>query len=114
MTISEFNDRYYLHDSVIDKIEYQSNILTIYCEFCEFMQEDYKDSDYANSDIIIIFHNATFSLTQGFQIANAGVLDHSVSDNMITLMLENYPDQYGELKITGDNIEVKKLRYYNL
>ena len=114
MTLAEFNEKFYLHDSVIDRIEYQSDTLTVYCGFCEFMQEDYKDSDYANSDIIIIVHNATFTLTPDFQIEDAGILDHTVSENMITLHLENYPDQYGELKIIADSVEVKKLRYYNL
>jgi hypothetical protein len=114
MNLNEFNEKYYLHDSVIDKIEYQSNTLTIYCQFCEFMQDDYKESDFANSDIIITFHNSTYSLTPDFQIEDAGIIDHSVSESTITLRLENFPDQYGELKISADIVEVRKLRYYNL
>lgn len=114
MTLTEFNNKYYFHDSVIYKLEYQSSTLTIYCQFCNFMQADYKDSDYANSDIIITFRNATYTLTANFQIVDAGIIDQIVIGNKMKLFLENYSNQYGELEITAEYIEVKKLRSYNL
>ncbi len=114
MTLTEFNDKYYFHDSVIDKLEYQSGTLTIYCQFCDFMQADYKDTDYSNSDIIITFHNAKYTLTSYFQIVDAEIINQIVIGNKMKLFLENYSNQCGELEITAEYIEVKKLRSYNL
>ena len=64
MTLSEFNDQYFFHDSILNKLEYSDGELRLFCEFCDFMQENYDDKDDANSDIIVVFQNAEYKFNK--------------------------------------------------
>ena len=67
MTFLELNEKYYFHDSVLEKIEYINNDLKLYCCFCDFMQKDYKNGSHTNSDIIVVFHNAVYEIDGDLQ-----------------------------------------------
>ena len=43
MTLSELDERYYFHDSTLEKLEYSDGELKLYVRFCDFMQENYDD-----------------------------------------------------------------------
>ncbi len=114
MTLDELNNKYYFHDSIIRGLECQSENVILHCNFCDFMQKDYKESDFTNSDIVLTFHNATYKLSDIFPLSNAGILTQKISGNTLTFCMENGPDTYGELEITADSIEVTRVRSYNL
>lgn len=114
MTLSELYNNYYFHDSVLDKLEYHDNEVKLYCQFCDFMQEDYNDKDDPNSDIIAVFHNAAYKINGNWEISGAGFLNQRIEDNSIIFFMESSSDQFGELIITASCVEVIKVRTYNL
>ena len=114
MTLSYFNNHYYFHDSILDKIEYSDGELKLYCEFCDFMQDDYDDKDDTNSDIIVIFHNAEYKTNGNWQICNSEFLDQTIRNDYIVFFMESSPDEYGELLINASAVDVIVVRTYNL
>ena len=114
MTLSELNDRYYFHDSILDKLEYSDGELKIYCEFYDFMQDNYDDRDNANSDIIVVFHNAEYKTNGKWQICNSEFLDQRIENDSIVFFMESSPYECGKLLIKAESVEVIKIRTYNL
>jgi len=114
MTISEFNDNYCFHDSILDKLEYSDGELKLYCEFCDFMQDKYDSKDDTNSDIIVVFHNAEYQISGKWQICGAGFLDQRIENNSIIFFMESSTDEFGELLIKANSVDVFKVRTYNL
>ncbi len=114
MTLSEFDDNYYFHDSILDKLEYSDGELRLYCEFCDFMQDNYDDKDDANSDIIVVFHHAEYQISGNWQIYEASFLDQRVENNSIIFFMEGSTDEFGELLIKANSVDVFKVRTYNL
>ena len=57
MTIQEFSDRYYLHDSIVSSINYNKDAetLEIVLDFCYWAQEGYDKSHPATGPLIITF-----------------------------------------------------------
>ena len=57
MTLAEFENKYYLHDSSIDKIEYDAadKKLTLTIDFCFWMQNWY-DKNHAENGLMKTFH----------------------------------------------------------
>lgn len=114
MTLSELNDRYYFHDSILDKLEYFDGELKIYCEFCDFIQDNYDNRDDANSDIIVVFHSAEYKTNGKWQICDSEFLDQKIENDSIVFFMESSPYECGELLIKADSVEVFKVRTYNL
>lgn len=114
MTLSEFNDDYYFHDSILNKLEYSNGELKLYCEFCNFMQENYDDKEHTNSDIIVIFHNSEYKISGKWQVCESCFLDQRLENDSIIFFMESSPYEFGELSIKADSAEILKVRTYNL
>lgn len=114
MTLEEFCRHYTLHDSVIGNLQYENGELRIYCEFCNFMQENYNENDPKNSDVVITFRNARYSVTDGFIVNEAGFLSQKLNGDTLVFILENGIGTYGELSVKADSVKVDVLRSYSL
>lgn len=114
MTLLELYNNYYFHDSVLDKLEYHNNEVKLYCQFCDFMQANYNDKNDSNSDIIAVFHNATYKINGNWEISDAGFLNQRIEDDSIIFFMESSPDKLGELIIKASSVEIIKVRTYNL
>ena len=72
MTLQEFEEMFYLHDSSLIKLDYDRKykILKLYCILCNFMQKNYQEQEQENSNIIIIFYNAAYVLSSSEKITD--------------------------------------------
>lgn len=61
MTVAEFEKKYYLHDSSIDKIDYDidNKKLTLTIDFCFWMQDWYEETLPKNGLITVTFENVS-------------------------------------------------------
>ncbi|MCM1050119.1 MAG: hypothetical protein NC433_17025 [Clostridiales bacterium] len=86
----------------------------MYCTFCEFLQKDYNESDYANSDIIVIFHNASYKIPDGLLIEGSGFITQKLQDKTTLFYMESICNEYGYLEVVAESIDIIKVRSYNL
>ncbi|MBR1554291.1 MAG: hypothetical protein IJ644_02730 [Oscillospiraceae bacterium] len=114
MTIPELYQNYYFHDSIFKKIclDKETGQRIVWCQFCNFLQENYENSQPTNSDIFIIFQNAQFSR----YITECEVLTQELIDNRTIrffLANEDNSDCF-EFIISADFVEIEIIRTYNL
>lgn len=62
MTIKEFVNRFYLHDSGVEAIKYdeENKVIEVYVDFCYWMQDDYQEGDKENGNIKLVFYDVSF------------------------------------------------------
>ena len=113
MTLLELNDNYYFHDSVLERIEYKNNDLKLHCGFCNFLQKNYEKGNNTNSDIIVVFHNASYEIEGDLEF-DAGFLSQKLQDGSIHFFLESGNGKFGSLIICAEAVEVITLNTYNL
>ena len=126
MNIKEFAEKYYLHDSSIEKINFdeKNKILTLTIEFCFWMQNWYKNDEPTNGKISVTFENILlfeydnnisekiFSNELDSEIYSAE-LDED--ENFVFFSVDtDCGDIYWKLKIKSKNVEVTELERYNL
>ena len=130
MTIQEFEEKYYLHDSSIEKVSFdaEKKILTLEIEFCFRWQPWYDKSEPSNGLIRVTFEDVSlfeyddniaakiFSDELDSEILK-GELD--AEGNLIFFSVEtpdfsNDEEIYWQLKINAANVEVEELARYNL
>ena len=126
MNIKEFAEKYYLHDSSIEKINFdeKNKILTLTIEFCFWMQNWYKNDEPTNGKISVTFENVLlfeyddnisekiFSNELDSEIYSAE-LDED--ENFVFFSVDTACDDiYWKLKIKSKNVEVTELERYNL
>ena len=129
MTVREFEDNYYLHDSNIEKIFFDADkkILTLEIFFCFWMQEWYDKNEPSNGLIRVTFKNVSHvefdehSIENNLADLEVEILDIDVDeDNTLILGTVDYGmnrglcDGYYQLKISAANVEVEELARYNL
>lgn len=129
MTIEEFEEKYYLHDSNIEKIEFDADkkVLTLEIFFCFWMQEWYKKSELPNGLIRVTFKKVSHveydehNLEHVLADLDIEILDIDVEGkNTLILGTVDYGmnrglcDGYYQLKINAANVEVEELERYNL
>ena len=115
MTISDLFHHYYFHDSIFKKIflDTETGEKAIWCEFCDFLQENYQESEPTNSDILILFRKHKFS---GKFLKNSEVLEQKlIDDNTICFFLanENHSD-FSEFSVSADDVQIRVNMKYNL
>ncbi len=119
MTVQEFCRKYYLHDSLLEKVEFDNynKTLTFWVSFCEFMQSNYKNGDFENSDRIFTFNNVEeFSFPHNIQLSSDIFLEQKITDeNTVNfcMMSDCEPNVY-QIKIRCQDVEIKVVRFYNL
>ena len=130
MTLTELREKYYFHDSSLEKIEYDAagKTLALTIEFCFWMQNWYDKTTPTNGVIRLTFEGVSlfeyddtiadriFSDELDSEIRDAE-LD---GDGCLSFFSVEYAydsdcdDIYWQLKIKADNVEVEELERYNL
>ena len=130
MTIKEFREKYYLHDSNIEKIDFDADkkVLTMKIEFCFWMQNWYDKTTPKNGLIAVTFENVS-RFEYDDDIADkifSDELDSEIRDaepdadgNLEFFSVEysfnsDSDDIYWLLKVKAANVEVTELERYNL
>ena len=130
MTLQDFRSKYYLHDSSIEKIEYDAvdKTLALTIDFCFWMQNWYDKTTPTNGLIAVTFEGVSvfeydnnitdriFSDELDSEIWDAE-LDGDGCLNFFSVEYIYNPDGndiYWNLKIKADNVEVEELERYNL
>ena len=129
MTIQEFEEKYYLHESNIEKVFFDADkkILMLEIFFCFWMQEWYDKSKPSNGSIRVTFKNVSYieydehKLKHALTDLDIEILDINVDKNNTLIlgtvdygMNRGLCDGYYQLKINAANVEVEELERYNL
>ena len=113
MTLSEFQNRYYMHDSYFDSIEYneKEKSVDMIINFAYWMQEWYEDGKPENGLLSCSFYDVSIYDYSGDEIDYnmVSILKTEVADNTIVFALgDDINDEYYELKITAKSVQVKE------
>ena len=131
MTLYELREKYYFHDSSIEKVDFdaEKKVLTLEIFFCFWWQPWYKKFEPSNGLIRLTFEDVSrfeydddiaakiFSDKLDSEIL-VGELD--AEGNLVFFFVEtpNFSnddeDIYWQLKINAANVEVEELERYNL
>ena len=129
MTLQEFRAKYYLHDSSIEKIDFdaENKTLTLTIEFCFWMQLWYDKTTPKNGLIAVTFENVLlFEYDENIADRIFSDIDSEIREveldangNLEIFSVEyNYnsdsDDIYWLLKINAANVKVTELERYNL
>ncbi|MBQ6130961.1 MAG: hypothetical protein IJL12_01270 [Selenomonadaceae bacterium] len=129
MTIEQFAERYYLHDSSLEKVDFDvdKKILALTIEFCFWMQNWYDKSEPSNGLI-----RATFKDVSIFEYDDCiaekifsnidseiryGKIDTDGNFILFAVEAADYAEQddiYFLLKISAASVDVEELERYNL
>ena len=125
MTITEFEEKYYLHDSTIEKIDYDANNkrLTLTIDFCFWMQLWYDKETPENGLISVTFDNVSYYVYENYDPSKLfsdytpEILQTKIDENGMFIMLtfefvryEPGEDLYPVMKIKADNVTVIDLK----
>lgn len=121
MTVDEFEKRYYLHDSNIDKIDYDTDNkkLTLTIDFCFWMQDWYEETLPKNGLITVTFENVScytyedYDPSKLFADFTPEILQTEIdADGMLIIYTFEFvryepgEDLYPVMKINADNVTV--------
>ena len=123
MTVAEFEEKYNLHDSGIEKVEYDAAnkklVLIIY--FCFWMQNWYDKSKPENGLIAVTFENVSLYEYENHEITKIlSNLDTEIRSTKVdaegTLFINMWEyvsqidtDIYPTIKIRAENVTVKEI-----
>lgn len=116
MTFKEFNDRFYLHDSEILKVEKSgSNALIVTMDFCFWMQDWYHEEMYPENGVIeLCFTNVGLTKIEDRQESPLGntILDVQIpSDHTMIFQMEDLSIlEYYEIQIQAESVLVRTLQ----
>ncbi len=128
MTIAEFEHKYYLHDSSIDKIEYDAanKTLRLEIDFCFWMQLWYNKDEPTNGTIAVTFDNVShyeyenYDPGKLFSDYTPEILKTKIDENetlkIYTFEFVRYEpgeDLYPVMKIKADSVTVEEISRYN-
>jgi hypothetical protein len=129
MTLQDFRGKYYLHDSSIEKIDFdaENKTLTLTIEFCFWMQNWYDKTTPKNGLIAVTFENVSLFEYDAnisdkiFSNIDSEIRDAELNaDGCLEFFSVEYSydsdrdDIYWLLKINAANVEVTELERYNL
>ena len=128
LTLAEFEEKYYLHDSSIEKIFYdaENKKLTLTIEFCFWMQNWFCEGELKNGLIDVRFENVAVFEYENHDFQNilddidTEVVQTEISDdNILEIVIREYTSfqplemDFWIMKIKADNVEVTELERYN-
>ena len=128
MTVTEFEEKYYLHDSSLEKVEFdaENKKLTLTIDFCFWMQLWYEQGKPENGYIAVTFENVSFYEYEDHEITKIlSDLDTEIRTTKIDetgaleiLMWESYSkfddDIYPILKVKAEKVTVAEVRMIDL
>lgn len=114
MTLKEFEAKYYLHDSFIESLNYDTTnaTLTLIINFAFWMQKDYVEGEEENGQIEVVFRNvASYECNGGDPSGDfVGILNAVADDSRLTIsLLDDENDDYIEMRISSSAVDVRKL-----
>ena len=122
MNIAEFEEKYYLHDSCIEKIEYllENKTLKLEIDFCFWMQIWYDKNTPKNGLIAVTFENISIFEYENHEFSNIlenldTEIDHSEinSDGILEIYIREYvnsnEDNFWWIRIKAENVTVKEI-----
>ena len=113
MKIQELQERYYLHDSYFEniKINEKEKIVIMTVNFAYWMQEWYKNTQPENGILKMTFHGVTLyeQSDDSIDFDMVGILRTTVEeDTMVFALGDDINDEYFELKIRADFVDVQE------
>lgn len=124
MTIKEFEEKYYLHDSGIDKIEYdaENKTLKLTIDFCFWMQLWYNAEELPNGYIAVTFENVSVFEYEQHEFSNllenldTEVGHTEIENELLQIFIFEYPpsgeDDFWWIKIKAENVKVEEISRY--
>lgn len=111
MTIKEFVQNYNLHDSLLERIDYdkEAATVTLHVDFCYWQQNSYTDEMPETGNIIIKFSKCVDFQYIPYRI-NSDEISKVVSNNENEIVLTVFNDlsgKYIELKIIASSVSVQ-------
>ena len=129
MTVTEFVERYYLHDSSLEKVEFDvdKKILALTIEFC-FWQQFWYDKSTPTNGLIRVTFGGVSRFEYDDCIAEKifsdidseirdGILDADENFFLVAVEYADFDEQddiYFSLKINAATVDVEELTRYNL
>ena len=129
MTVTEFVERYYLHDSSLEKVEFDADkkILALTIEFC-FWQQFWYDKSAPTNGLIRVTFKGVSCFEYDDCIAEKifsdidseirdGILDADGKFFLVAVEYADFDEQddiYFSLKIDAATVDVEELARYNL
>lgn len=108
MTIKDFVQNYNLHDSLLEKINYdkKSATVTLFIDFCYWQQSNYNDEMPETGNIIIQFSGCTLFHCRPYHVNSDEILK-AVSNNDNELVLTVFNDlsgRYIDIRINASSV----------
>lgn len=102
MTIKEFINSHFLHDSLLEKAVYKDHYAELTIDFCFWMQDGYSDTDPETGLITLHFSDVTDYQGPLGDIDNYSILEADCNDSVFTLLLmDDFNNTTYELKLTS-------------
>ncbi|MBQ7703547.1 MAG: hypothetical protein IJT40_04140 [Firmicutes bacterium] len=102
MTINSFLSEHYLHDSLVEKVTYESNTVDLIIDFCFWMQDGYRENEPETGIIHLHFPDVTSFSGPSGPIDDYSILEADYLDDCFTLLLmDDFNNTSYELKITS-------------
>lgn len=111
MTIQNFADEYYLHDSYFEDVLYDESSATVVMKinFCFWMQDKFKEGDDENGIMVAEFKEVSSFSYDGGEIdyESIGILKAYVKqDRIVFALLDDFNDEYHELSFAANRVNV--------
>lgn len=110
MTVKEFLDKYYLHDSSFEEVTYEPSKreLTLLVDFCFWMQDDYADGEPENGFLRTTFHNVeSYSCPDGDPCGEfVVILDSKINEQgeYVVILMDEIENHYFEMHISASEV----------
>ncbi len=112
MTMKEFLDKYYLHDSFFNTVDYNPSKreLTLLIDFCFWMQDDYVEGEPENGFLRAVFHDVeSYSCPDGDPCGKfTGILEAEINEQgeCVILISDDAANNCFEMHISARDVTV--------
>ena len=123
MTIEQFAEKYYLHDSSLVKVDFDADkkILALEIEFCFWWQPWYDKSEPSNGliratfkDVSIFEYDDDIAKRIFSDELDSEILKGELDEEGNLVFFSNDEEIYWQLKVNAANVEVEELERYTL
>ncbi len=113
MTVSELEQKYYFHDSLLDKIsiDRQTSTVFVFIDFCYWAQKDYNNHSSETGEICLTFSGVKEYPNLEGELSAFSILDTQCEDNNTwkVAALDDDTDTYYEFQIEATDVQFKSL-----